>query len=254
MPDATAASDAVPPDDGWRLTEAMTDHLCGLEYLIFERKGPMLERELRKFAGARYNSASPPREAGRWLRSCLFKELRERTDLELTGHDHTKGVSAPRTRIPNSILRTAIQTEGDRPLQQGLAIAIRPGDIIDFYTDLSGSDVSSEQPRVLHERLTGVRVERVRADSEPTVHDAGTSLIATVPNVQRAVDKQELATWFRARVKTWPRGTPPPTGDACLAAAIAHFEQFGKKVPRDPFRDVRKDIVPETWRKPGPRS
>lgn len=59
-----------------------------------------------------------------------------------------------------------------------------------------------------------------------------------------------LRGWFRLRVDRWPKDAPPPSEKECLAAAREHFEG---RIGRDPFRVIRREMVPENWQKSGPR-
>jgi len=57
-----------------------------------------------------------------------------------------------------------------------------------------------------------------------------------------------LRAWFALRVGIWPPGAAAPTEEADFLAAKAAFDS----VPRDEFRAIRREKVPESWRKPGP--
>lgn len=63
--------------------------------------------------------------------------------------------------------------------------------------------------------------------------------------------KAALRYWYRLRVSTWPASHPPPSEADDIAAAAAHFR---RDIPRDPFREIRRELAPEAWKKPGPRS
>ena len=62
--------------------------------------------------------------------------------------------------------------------------------------------------------------------------------------------EQALGAWFLLRAHRWPADAPPPTEDADLKAARAHFEG---DIPRSAIRAIRKSKAPPEWRKPGPR-
>lgn len=64
-------------------------------------------------------------------------------------------------------------------------------------------------------------------------------------------DEAACRIWFKMRVNRWPDDKPPPNGDQCLADARAHF---GGHIARDPFREIRRGIVPAEWQKTGPRA
>jgi hypothetical protein len=61
---------------------------------------------------------------------------------------------------------------------------------------------------------------------------------------------EALGAWFRLREKRWPPDAPFPTEAEDLNAARTHFEG---EIPRDPFREIRRNKTPTSWRKPGPR-
>ena len=56
--------------------------------------------------------------------------------------------------------------------------------------------------------------------------------------------------WLRWRVEDWPKDRPPPTAAECWETAKAYFSG---PVPRDPFYELRKRVVPEGWQKQGRR-
>ena len=83
------------------------------------------------------------------------------------------------------------------------------------------------------------------ADAPPTDATA-----KSAPRTVRPVYSDAgLRTWFRIRIASWPKDTPLPTEREDLVAARSHFD----RVARDRFRDIRRDTVPESWLKPGPR-
>ena len=247
-----SACEPMPPADGWTLAEALTDHLCPLEYLIAERGGAMLERALRDFSKVTYDFDPASRRTGPWLRDCLFRALRERSDLELTGHDLTKGVSVPRTRIPHSLIRAAAFTEGHRPAQRGLTIAFRADKCIDLYYDHHGFEAASEgSVYPAHERLVAVRIEQVRPERVEVAHPPEPVISGTRPAGKPDYSASRCRGWFKVRVDGWPDSEPPPPLKECLAAARAHFTG---PIARDPFAAIRRREVPADWNKSGPRS
>jgi len=68
------------------------------------------------------------------------------------------------------------------------------------------------------------------------------------PMRQRYSD-QAAREWFGRRVGRWPPDAAAPTEKDDLLAAKGEFDS----VPRDKFRAIRREIVPGSWRKPGPR-
>lgn len=59
-----------------------------------------------------------------------------------------------------------------------------------------------------------------------------------------------LRSWYILRRGSWPSTERPPSEPEDIAAASSHF---GVKVPRDPFRAIRREMAPAEWKKPGPR-
>jgi hypothetical protein len=59
-----------------------------------------------------------------------------------------------------------------------------------------------------------------------------------------------LGGWFLVRVAAWPKNAPYPTEAEDLKAARNDFEG---QIPRDEFRDIRREKTDKNWRKPGPR-
>jgi hypothetical protein len=59
-----------------------------------------------------------------------------------------------------------------------------------------------------------------------------------------------LRSWYRLRCHTWDQSLPPPSEKDDLAAASAFF---GRKIEREGFRAIRRELAPVNWRKPGPR-
>lgn len=76
---------------------------------------------------------------------------------------------------------------------------------------------------------------------------------AVVPKDKKSgaeYSENALRGWFVLRVKTWPKGTAAPSEEVDWEAAKSYFEP---PVPREEFRRVRREKVPQNWRNPGPR-
>jgi hypothetical protein len=106
--------------------------------------------------------------------------------------------------------------------------------------------------RPTHDHLIAVRVEAL-SSTGTTLAPPATKLPSA--SAAAAASKLEYSqvrcrAWFRLRIDGWPRGEPPPSTDACLAAARAHFTG---NIGRDEFRAIRRELVPPSWRRPGPR-
>jgi hypothetical protein len=87
----------------------------------------------------------------------------------------------------------------------------------------------------------------------PASAQAETALLVTdrPPSERRpSYSLSALRAWFMIRVNGWPKDAPSPTEGEDLAAARNHFEG---KISRDPFRKIRREKTPASWREPGPR-
>lgn len=69
-------------------------------------------------------------------------------------------------------------------------------------------------------------------------------------NAGQAYSAGALAAWFLLRVRTWPKGEPPPSEPDCIAAAQSYFADAPG---RDAIREIRQEKTPENWRKRGPK-
>lgn len=69
-------------------------------------------------------------------------------------------------------------------------------------------------------------------------------------NAGQAYSPEALAAWFLLRVRTWPKGKPPPTEAECIAAAQNYFADAPG---RDLIRPIRQKKTPDDWRKRGPK-
>lgn len=105
--------------------------------------------------------------------------------------------------------------------------------------------------------LFGLHVAAAVALAEPTL--AAPSPPEPVMTAERrpprtdagqAYSPEALAAWFLLRVRTWPKGEPPPSEADCIAAAKAYFADAPG---RDAIREIRQEKTPESWRKRGPR-
>ena len=94
--------------------------------------------------------------------------------------------------------------------------------------------------------LADVRIEASSASPAQPDASAGGADAAGKPKYTPERCKE----WLRWRVEDWPKDRPPPTAAECWAAARAHFSG---PIPRDPFYELRKTVVPEGWQKQGRR-
>jgi hypothetical protein len=229
--------------------------LCPREMALYRRGGP----ELR----AQVLSVLPPWDAvlsdpdpGPWILEHLLAALCERPDLQLTGHDLSKGVGADRYRLPHYLLLAAVRAD-----KKDFSIAYRPWLYLDLHRETArigcelirhhDPDEPGQVPETIE--LIAVRVEATRVEgtavalpSEPRLSAAGAGTAT-----KREFNEGLLRAWFMLRVHTWPKDQAPPTREQCLAEARAYF---GCNIPRDTLRRIRRAIVPPPWNKPGPHS
>jgi hypothetical protein len=232
----------VPPLDGWRLMEAASI-LCPRAADLYKEGGEALEiaigNDLHRLR-ARANDDVALRPSA-WLTLQVLVGLCQHRDLQLTGRSCYNPL-APRVPIPPDKIR-AVCTRDNRDSN-----TIRPWVQLDFRHDSAsvGQDVPSHyfdsaQPA----SLTDVRIEA----SGPMME------LSIASNLDEGV-KPEFSSklcraWFVMRVHGWREDRPPPTSAQCLAAA---HQYFAGEIPRDLFRAIRGEIVPKSWRKPGPRA
>jgi hypothetical protein len=119
--------------------------------------------------------------------------------------------------------------------------------------DLLGSDADPRFP-LYHNLLietAGLRkawnVPYHAADASDPSPSTPTSTVVRAPTAEYS--KKTLGGWFLLRVGAWSRDHPPPNEEADYVAAK---EYFGK-IPRDEFREIRKEKTPPEWWKRGPR-
>ena len=117
-------------------------------------------------------------------------------------------------------------------------VAVRTTDLVASAPTFTAPVLSIDSPSVQ---------ESIGEGSEPEA--APTVPAQEVPTKKVATDK--LETWYKGRVKIWPRGTNPPSQDDDWNAAKAQFPEF--RVARDQIRGVRSKLAPPDWTKRGRR-
>lgn len=183
-----------------------------------------------------------------WLAMQLAEALSKRTGLVLTGRNWAQGMQAPRFRLPQDVLAVSASSSEAKRSGDRVHLTLRP-DAGRAEIAYSFHDPRPHQPEDFE--LAEVRIERAeRADSRhpppgPTAH-----FHPNPPVPKPRYTPEACRAWFLLRTRTWPADAPPSTADKCLAAARAHF---AGEIPRDPFRALRRAVVPQSWRKHGPR-
>jgi hypothetical protein len=183
-----------------------------------------------------------------WLAQKLLKALSTRSDLVLTGRDLARGMHAPRFPIPQDVLVVSGSEPGALQSESRiyLTLRLRSGRAEIAY---SFQDQRDQHPKDFE--LVEVRIERV-AFLQPGYTPSGPAASPT-PSPQAPKPRytpEACRAWFLLRTKTWPADARPSTVGECLTAARAHF---AGEIPRDPFRELRRQVVPASWMKAGPR-
>ncbi len=150
---------------------------------------------------------------------------------------------APRTALTADVLRDACERNN------GDDVIHRRWVLIDFRDGRAsiGHDVPPTHTNPAQDsHLADVRVEASSASPVRPDASAGDADAAGKPKYTPERCKE----WLRWRVADHPKGEPKPTAAECWEAAKA---QFSGPVPRDPFYELRKTVVPEEWQTQGPR-
>jgi hypothetical protein len=225
------------------------DILCPREARLYREGGPALEaamdHDLRRL-GARPIKA-PEFRRDLWLTLQLLAALCRLPGLQLTGRPYQSDPLAPRHLVQPDVLRAACRQYEGAPTDIGYWMRF------DFQHDHAriGFDYPSNHiDRTKASDLVDVRIESTGSGaSAMSIHPDETTDgkdTLTKPEFTEA----SCRAWFKLREGTWPKDTPPPTTEECLAAARAYF---AGTIPRDKFRAIRRKAVSASWRKPGPR-
>jgi hypothetical protein len=88
--------------------------------------------------------------------------------------------------------------------------------------------------------------------SNAPLRESAASTVAnpTAPSAKSQFSESLCRAWFLLRVSGWPGSSPPPNFHTDRQEAERYF---GRSIPRDDFRRIRKASTPEYWRKSGPR-
>ncbi len=242
-PSRTKRKPPVPPPGGWRPMEA-AEILCPEAAALYRQGGEALEaaisQDLHRMSARANRHPELRRDA--WLTLQLLDVLRRRPDQQLTWRS-LHNPSAERAPIQSDIHRDACERDN------GDGTAYRRWVHLDFRRDLAstGRDLpSTELDTVLPTHFADVQVEASSASPVRPDASAGDADAAGKPKYTPERCKE----WLRWRVADHPKGEPKPTAAECWEAAKA---QFSGPVPRDPFYELRKTVVPEEWQTQGPR-
>ncbi|MFN6953783.1 MAG: hypothetical protein ACK4PG_03195 [Acetobacteraceae bacterium] len=242
----------LPPPGGWTLLQA----------------AEALFPDLVEYCRGQENQ----REAFRRLSVTLGRAvLRERDDLTIAGHDLARGIDAPPVVVPRALY-------DDDTAPEGASWAL------DIWNSTFELRMPPPTPATV---LRGVRIlrlndalrggERTGTAHGPSLGKSGAPAEAPAggePKAEAAAEKlgtdatppaalqtevqpvpvhsiSALRAWYLLRVGTWPASHPPPSEADDIAAAGAHFRRH---IPRDSFRAIRRELAPEAWKRPGPRS
>ena len=233
----------LPPPDGWRPMEAAKT-LCSEQAALYRQGGEALEvaigRDLHRLS--RRANRYPEIRRDAWLTLRLLDALRGRPDLRLTGRNPFSPL-APRTSVTADVLRDACERDNgdDAIYRRWVHIDFRDGEF-SSGKDFPPTHFDSAQPA----RLADVRIEASSAPPAQPEAPVGDADAAGKPKFTPQRCKERL----RWRVADHPEGKPPPTARECWAAARAHF---AGDIPRDPFYELRKAVVPQAWQKQGRR-
>ncbi len=233
----------APPPDGWRPKEA-ADILCPDGAALYRRGGEALEaaitRDLHRLS-ARANR-SPEMRPDVWLTLQLLDALRRRPDLQLTGRNPFSPLAA-RTAVTADVLRDACERDnGDDAIYRRWVHIDFRDNRISSGRDFPPTHFDQAQPSQLADVLVEA-CSAAPAQPDPSAGDADAA-------GKLKYTPERCKEWLRWRVEDWPKDRPPPTAKECLAAARAHFSG---DIPRDPFYELRKTVVPEGWQKQGRR-
>ena len=176
-----------------------------------------------------------------WLSICLLDQLSQRPDLQLTARSNYDP-AAPRLSIEADIIHAACR--GDNRDTTAIHHWVH------FNFDLDQAGIGRILPRnhwddTIPAGRADVRVEVVNTLRPHRLTASGLSQ-ASNPEYSPEI----CAAWLGLRVASWPKDRPPSTEAKCHKAAETYF---GIKIPRDPFRKIRREVVPHIWYKSGPR-
>jgi hypothetical protein len=236
-------SPPTPPVGGWTLMEAATV-LCPRQAALYREGGAELDAAItsNRHRLSRQANREPSLRPHAWLSICLLDQLSQRPDLQLTARSNYDP-AAPRLPIEADIVQEA--SRGDN---RNATVIHR---WVHFNFDLDHATIGRDLPRNFWDDTTpaaraDVRVEPADTLTPDHLASSGSSQ-ASKPDYSPKI----CAAWLRLRVVSWPKDRPPSTEAECHAAAEAYF---GIRIPRDPFREIRREAVPDAWYKSGPRN
>jgi hypothetical protein len=103
---------------------------------------------------------------------------------------------------------------------------------------------SADVMRIWPSPVTNETIELATTDVSDTTKNV-------LPHPKNLMDGETLSKWFRKRIDAWPVEKSPPSEATDFKIAEKDFPN--KTIRRKLFREIRKDMVPWTWRRQGQR-
>ena len=222
------------------------DALCPGLAQLYGKGGPAFDAMMRAQIGEWSELLDPAPDD--WLAGHLVEVLRTRPDLLLTGRNLARSVDAPRTRLPHDLL-IAFGFEpgaGSGDPRVYVTLRLRTGRVEMAYSFSSIHDGQPEDFDLIEVRIESQQWPGLQAPTPQT----GAPRPPGAPDQRPQYTLKACRAWLLLRVGIWPPDAPASTEDRCLADARSYF---AGDVPRDAFRKVRREVVPASWKKPGPR-
>jgi hypothetical protein len=216
--------------------------LCPREADIYVERGEALEVATRCSLHRLSTRANrePDLRPDAWLTLCVLDQLSRRPDLQLTGRKAYDPIAA-RIQIQPDIIQAACARDNRD------TTVTRRWIHLDFRGDQAATGYDLPPTHLNQALPTGLMDVRIEECTARAVSPTGGG---SNENNKPVFTDQLCRTWLRLRIDGWAKDQPPPTAEKCLAAARAHF---AGPVPRDAFRKIRRQVVPPSWQKPGPR-
>jgi hypothetical protein len=203
--------------------------------------------------------------------SAAVLEVQPQRHIELL-REHRLGVALPAGEevalvrlLLDLVVRGEIILAGLKmPVDADATFTAFAPEVLDMYTFRLGDDIALPLGKdgVEYTRLTVFSPSEWaslnKRPSSPSDRTDATPPDATVPTLTFEGDagrrpvfsEATLRAWFRIRVGSYPKNATPPTGRMDYRAAVHYFD----KVPHRVFNQVRPEVVPNDWKKPGPRT
>lgn len=179
--------------------------------------------------------------------------LAERALVDLAGRGLVRAMGvAGTTSAPKAGVAEVIEAEAFRAEDVGVTLAGELGLRLPVPLERLFGTRAYRGPRFHRVEFATADVLREWPASVDVALNPTTPVQPGPPRIKPPFTRAACEIWFKLFVGTWKStGAPPPSEDACLAAAKDYFA--GRRVPRDRFREIRRVSVPQTWLKTGPR-